>query len=144
MNANGHDLLRTVDCATLGEAAHPSPRPLFDRLQWLAALLRDAPPAEGGRPRFLWRGVAGAVRVLPMLPSVTIGRDPACDLVLTASRLSRRHACVEPTVGGYLIRDLNSANGTMVNGAKVRRQGRLLNDGDQISVGGEAIAFLME
>jgi pSer/pThr/pTyr-binding forkhead associated (FHA) protein len=48
-----------------------------------------------------------------------IGRDPDCDISLASRSVSRRHALVEKTPDGWVVRDLGSANGTRVNGARV-------------------------
>jgi pSer/pThr/pTyr-binding forkhead associated (FHA) protein len=48
-----------------------------------------------------------------------IGRDPDCDIRLASRSVSRRHALVEKTPNGWIVRDLGSANGTRVNGARV-------------------------
>ena len=50
--------------------------------------------------------------------SVLLGRDPQATLELDAPIVSRRHATIEPTGQGYLLRD-HSANGVFVNGTRV-------------------------
>src|ERR1039457_1132796 len=47
------------------------------------------------------------------------GRDLACDPPPGSRSVSRRHALVEKTPNGWVVRDLGSANGTRVNGARV-------------------------
>lgn len=49
-----------------------------------------------------------------------VGRDLDCDIPLTSRSVSRRHALVEKTPDGWVVRDLGSANGTSVGGARVR------------------------
>lgn len=51
---------------------------------------------------------------------VQIGRDPGNDLVLRDPRVSRQHAEIVFDRGFFIIRDLGSSNGTIVNGQKVR------------------------
>jgi DNA-binding NtrC family response regulator len=53
-------------------------------------------------------------------PRVTIGTLPENSLVLTDTTVSRQHAVVEETATGYLLRDLDSTNGTFLNGVRVR------------------------
>jgi hypothetical protein len=65
------------------------------------------------------RGVPPGARLVLDRP-VTIGRDPACDLVLVDPRVSRRHASIEPEGGALRLRDLGSSNGLTLNGADVR------------------------
>src|SRR4051812_37329323 len=69
--------------------------------------------------------------------TVEIGRDPACRLSFptgAASVISSRHARLELSSHGLCIRDMNSANGTFVNGAAVHGS-RLLQPNDRIQLG---------
>src|SRR3954467_15944218 len=50
--------------------------------------------------------------------TVTIGRDAANDLMVEGTLISRRHAEVIWTDDGWFLRDLDSRNGTYVNGEK--------------------------
>lgn len=47
---------------------------------------------------------------------LVLGRDPLCDLTLRAGGVSRQHAEIERTAEGFLLRDLDSRNGTTVHG----------------------------
>lgn len=48
---------------------------------------------------------------------IVLGRDQLCDLALRAGGVSRQHAEIERTAGGdYLLRDLDSRNGTTIGG----------------------------
>jgi transcriptional regulator with GAF, ATPase, and Fis domain len=51
--------------------------------------------------------------------TVTIGADPACDLVLTDRAVSRKHLSLSPEKGGVVARDLGSRNGTFLSGARI-------------------------
>jgi pSer/pThr/pTyr-binding forkhead associated (FHA) protein len=68
-------------------------------------------------------------------PSMTIGRDPQCDLHLDNRALSRRHALIEKRGAAIWVKDLKSQNGTFVNGERVSDTGQPLNGGDAIEVG---------
>ena len=75
-------------------------------------------------------------------PRVTIGRDPTNDLVLDSPIVSRRHAELEVRADGVWLRDIQSANGTAVNGRPSTEQA--LRDGDaaalvQLAVEGAAL-----
>lgn len=70
---------------------------------------------------------------------VLIGRDPQNDVVLDDRRVSRKHAEVRLRLGRYTLYDLQSTNGTYVNGRRVAE--RVLDDGDKISIGGLEIVF---
>jgi S1-C subfamily serine protease len=50
---------------------------------------------------------------------LTLGRERGVDVVVRDERASRRHASVAPADGGIVLRDLGSANGTLVAGAPV-------------------------
>lgn len=66
-------------------------------------------------------------------PRMVIGRDPSCDIVLPDRLVSRRHALVARDPEGYTIQDLDSKNGTFLNGLPVTEATRL-QDGDEIQV----------
>ena len=53
---------------------------------------------------------------------VSIGRDPTCDICLDNAGISRQHARIERTPGGYVVEDMGSANGTFLNDQPVRRE----------------------
>ncbi len=62
----------------------------------------------------------GYTRIAPTSnATITIGRDQSNNLVLNHPHVSRFHAIVDITDSGWFIRDLNSTNGTYVDGARV-------------------------
>jgi Nif-specific regulatory protein len=71
---------------------------------------------------------------------VPVGRDPANTLAIPDPSLSRHHCVIAPAECGYLIRDLDSRNGTYVNGILVKEGP--LHHGDQISVGDSVFIML--
>lgn len=72
---------------------------------------------------------------------VTIGRHPENAVVIADPVASRRHCVVEKTAQGWRIRDLNSSNGTRLNGLVVE-QSRLL-PGDIVSIGATRIVLVV-
>ena len=67
--------------------------------------------------------------------SFTIGRDQGCDFLIADMTVSRMHArLVRESVGWTLI-DLDSTNGTRINGWRVRAAGAPVRAGDQIRFG---------
>lgn len=62
-----------------------------------------------------------------------IGRAPDCDMVVPDRKVSRHHARLRKTADGIVVEDLDSKNGTHVNGATIDDP-VLLQDGDVISV----------
>lgn len=80
----------------------------------------------------------GAMRELPVTgPAVVIGRAPDCDVVLTDTSVSRRHARIVARDGRYRLEDLQSQNGTIVGGRRVTETD--LADGAVMLVGRSAI-----
>src|SRR6266487_3265012 len=72
---------------------------------------------------------------------MTLGTDPANDLALPADpTLSRLHAVLERYEAGWCVRDLDSRNGTFVNGQRVWRE-RPLRPGDELRVGTTRLVF---
>jgi pSer/pThr/pTyr-binding forkhead associated (FHA) protein len=65
----------------------------------------------------------------------TLGRHADNDIVFDEALASRRHAAVIETESGFLIRDLDSTNGTYLNDQRVGADDRTLRNGDVISLG---------
>ena len=66
-------------------------------------------------------------------PELIIGRAADVDMVLVEDMVSRKHARIVRADGALVIEDLDSTNGTFVNGEKVRRTE--LREGDRILIG---------
>jgi hypothetical protein len=71
---------------------------------------------------------------------VTVGRLPDNDISIPDTQVSRHHASIAWEDGQFLIRDLNSANGTSVNGAVLTGPAPL-RDGDVIGLGEIVLTF---
>jgi hypothetical protein len=100
--------------------------------------LPPAVPAAGEATLVLLEGdrVADTFR---LRDEATIGRLPSCDIVLNDPGASRRHAGIHRRDDGYVLTDLDSTNGTRVNGEAVTE--RLLEDGDRITIGSTLVEF---
>lgn len=78
-------------------------------------------------------------------PRVTLGRALEADVRLNDAKASRLHACVsietDPNSGQtvFKVQDLNSTNGTLLNGRAVTEA--VLNHGDKILIGGQLFRF---
>lgn len=93
------------------------------RLVFISSLLEAVPPDVVG-PVLIWRdrkddevywqGLEGS--------STTIGRSLSCDLVIDVPSVSRSHAKIWCEEGAWRIKDLGSANGTFVDGARVENE----------------------
>ena len=76
---------------------------------------------------------------------VILGRALEADVRINDSRVSRRHACIETVFNDeteaddYIISDLTSRSGTLLNGQKITRE--FLQHGDKITVGKHLLRF---
>ena len=71
--------------------------------------------------------------------TVTLGRLPECEVVLSDTNVSRRHAEIHLRGDHYVLVDLGSTNGSKVNGARIKE--RVLADGDEITLGKTQLRF---
>jgi FHA domain-containing protein len=94
-------------------------------------------PAVGERGSLV--RLADGVSTALAKPSVTIGRLPECDVVVDDAGVSRQHARIRRTEGGFVLTDLGSTNGTMVNGEPI--QEHVLEHGDRITIGETELEF---
>jgi adenylate cyclase len=72
-----------------------------------------------------------------------IGRNPNTDITLLDENISREHAIVllDEETGAYTIEDLQSSNGTKVNGKRIRSAD--LVDADEVEIGNTRFRFLL-
>ena len=73
-----------------------------------------------------------------------IGRNPTTDIALLDEGISREHALIlyDDEERSFLVEDLQSTNGTKVNGKRVRSA--VLENGDEIQIGRTRFQFVME
>jgi two-component system cell cycle response regulator len=71
---------------------------------------------------------------------ILIGRSPNCNIQLVDDCVSRQHCRMIPANNGVIVSDLNSTNGTYIDGVAVHA--RPLRDGDRIKVGRSIFKFL--
>src|SRR4029453_1205180 len=79
-------------------------------------------------------------REIPIKPDMVLGRQAECDLQLTEGHASRRHAKFSFVDGAVWLEDLNSANGTFVNGTKLTGKVKLTS-GDRLRFDPEDFDF---
>ena len=91
--------------------------------------------ASGGRLVSL---VDGREYAIPS-EGLVIGRDASCDVVVPTAEVSRRHAQINPSNEGYVLKD-TSTNGVFVNGERVSTT-QTLGRGDIVRVGNEDFRF---
>ncbi len=107
-----------------------------------------APPAEAMMTVMAGRGGAAvpppppdSLQPIPLSGKMLIGRDAGkVQIHLAHPQISRVHAHIAAEAGRTVLVDLNSANGTFVNGTRVRKP-TALRPGDQIDVGPYALLF---
>jgi hypothetical protein len=73
-------------------------------------------------------------------PGLVIGRAPGCEVRIDDSYASSRHARLYDRDGHVYVEDMNSTNGTYVNGARVGAQ-QLLREGDRVRIGDTELRF---
>lgn len=72
--------------------------------------------------------------------TLTIGRAIACDIVITSKRVSREHARIRREGWRWMLEDLGSTNGTILNGERITAPTEI-RDGDMIGVGDVTFQF---
>ncbi|MGA1794374.1 MAG: FHA domain-containing protein [bacterium] len=80
--------------------------------------------------------------VIDLAEEVVIGRGEDADVRLEDGRASRRHSKIALTNGSFVITDLQSANGTFVNGERITESA--LQNGDKVQIGNALFEFQME
>ncbi len=83
---------------------------------------------------FIARGISEGQSFTSQQPVVVIGRESSCDLVLTDPGVSGRHLRLSERDGRFFVFDLQSANGTLVNGSRVAVETEITR-GDSLGVG---------
>jgi len=122
------ELVRAVGAAASSAAEY---RRLLDQL--------DTAMLTAGKVELRRRGKP--LIVACAAPRIVLGRDPLCDLTLRAGGVSRQHAEIERTGDGFLLRDLDSRNGTSLAGLPLAGRVPLVTGG-QFGLGEEcAIDF---
>jgi hypothetical protein len=94
-------------------------------------------PAAGPAPMAPFDGPDGYVAI--GATGIKIGRHPECDVVVPTPGASRQHAAVRFENGDWILEDLNSGNGTFVNGVRVRSHH--LVAGDEVRVDQTVMTF---
>jgi hypothetical protein len=104
---------------------------------------RSGAAAQLERPMLIWRRgdrKAGEYVLWPERP-VTVGRDATNTIHIDSPYISKNHAVLAFRNGDWTLEDLNSANGTRVNGNPIRVHFGL-RPGDQIEIGDDVLQFV--
>src|ERR1700731_1120716 len=96
------------------------------------------------RPRLLVIGGPAKDSTIPLPEGEAIlGREPANAVAVADTSVSRKHCLLRRNEAGrFQIKDLDSRNGTLVNGRAVKEQ--WLRHGDEIATGDSVFLFLLE
>ena len=76
---------------------------------------------------------------LPPQGKVILGRSKEASITVPDVNLSRAHCCVAATPQGYMLEDLDSTNGTYLNGKRLKQA--LLRENDRIVIGETEMEF---
>ncbi len=126
---------RTAAASAADNTQDMEPEPVVE-----AAAAAGLQPATDA-PRLHIRDDGPERDVLLATEPLTLGRQVDNDVVLKDARVSRHHARITFEDGQYWIEDLNSANGTVLNGrSRVQRQ--RLASGDTLTIGAAELTFL--
>ena len=81
-------------------------------------------------------------RVFPFYAKMIIGRHSTNDIPLPDRTVSKRHAVIGRVRGQAVVKDLDSRNGTFVNGQKLEKA--ILSCGDRLKAGSVMLRFFQE
>ncbi|HTX08020.1 MAG TPA: DUF3662 and FHA domain-containing protein [Solirubrobacteraceae bacterium] len=82
-------------------------------------------------------------RVVIGSEGATIGRGRQADVVLNDPNVSRKHAEIRPRGGSWVLKDLESTNGSQLNGRRIDGP-EVLRAGDEIELGASVMTFTLE
>ena len=102
--------------------------------------VRVAEEAGGKRIEPRYRLVLDTREIQLLEGENVVGRDPDAALWIDHPSVSRRHARIVVAGGKAMLEDLESKNGTHLNGKKIERRAAL-SDGDEVRIGPEVMVF---
>ncbi|MHC5080527.1 MAG: HD domain-containing phosphohydrolase [Planctomycetota bacterium] len=95
--------------------------------------------AMGAKLRILKGKLRGETFQLNFGDTFVVGRDDSCNIPLIEDGVSRRHFTVEGRGHSFILTDLGSSNGTLVNGKPVKS--KVLRQQDIVCIGGVELEF---
>lgn len=125
------------------------PPDIFERVRQFIVLYRDLGAQPIGAGLLYQRGREEEGQFQPLDRKLTVGRlsksnyhPTGCGLACDDQKMSRRHFEIELVDGFFVLRDLQSRNGTYLNQQPQRVTEAVLKEGDIITAGGGAFIFL--
>ena len=95
-------------------------------------------------PKLFWLQPDNSIVEFPLKAEQSlIGRSTRCDVCIKHPGISAEHAVIRQVAGVATVEDLDSTNGTRVNGKKLTQM-QTLRHGDQIGVGRERLMYFAE
>ena len=88
------------------------------------------------------KGHAEGMEYLITKEYTVLGRDKEADIALNDPHVSRQHAAIEYRDGSYILRDLESTNGTRMSGTLIKQAN--LRHEDKFSIGDTTLQFVLE
>ena len=85
----------------------------------------------------------GGKRLVVGPAGATMGRSRQCDVMVDDPNVSREHAEIRPRGGSWVLTDLNSTNGSRLNGQRLDHS-EVLKPGDEIELGTTVLTFELE
>jgi predicted component of type VI protein secretion system len=112
----------------------------MDAFQNIDKTLVKTPSQTNRRQVYLVRIDPSGETVIPVVGEyISIGRSEENTVIIEDPNVSRQHALVEKKDGRFIIRDLESTNGTFVDGCRVEKHA--LHNGDTITIGTTKLQF---
>lgn len=114
------------------------PDEIKSRLDVVRRLLTQNPPEEAGDQLFVQTGKPGYW--FPLNASITMGTGAENMVRLNSEFVSKIHCTISKVNGGWVLKDLHSANGVYVNNKKVSEY--FLKYGDIIQIADQKLVFI--
>ncbi len=92
-------------------------------------------------PKYILRGVSGSTfgKNFALQGTMTVGRQPDCDICIASDEVSRHHAKLQVMPDGIAVEDIGSANGTFINDKRVHTG--MLKPGEELRL--DTVRFML-
>lgn len=97
------------------------------------------PNVQGNPQIVILSGADNVGKSFPVNGTISIGRSHTNKVILKDSKVSRQHAEISPRGNECILVDLNSSNGTLVNGQKIHEH--ILSPNDEIQIGDYVLQY---